>query len=67
MSTYTSETVETAVGIIPKFRKTVTQHRVLCDGNLYGYAKTAEGAELACKMLNGEIPMSEEQRAMLYS
>lgn len=65
--TYTAETVETTTGIIPKFRRTITQHRVLCGDVIYGYAKTAEGAELAAKILNGEEPMSEEMRARLYS
>ena len=65
--TYTAETIEVTTGLMPKFRKTVTQHRVLVDGELYGYAKTAEGAELAAKMLNGEVPMSEDGRARLYS
>ena len=64
---YTAETVETTTGLMPKFRRTITQHRVLCDGELYGYAKTAEGAELAAKMLNWDAPMSEEMRARLFS
>lgn len=65
--TYTAETVETTTGLMPKFRRTITQHRVLCDGELYGYAKTAEGAELAAKMLNGEVSMSEEMRSRIFS
>lgn len=65
--TYTAETFETTTGLMPKFRRTITQHRVLCDGELYGYAKTAEGAELAAKMPNGDTPMSEEMRARLFS
>ena len=66
---FTAETIETKLfSLKPGACRMVTQHRVLLDGgDLYGYAKTAEGAERTCKMLNGEIPMSEEDRARIYS